>query len=769
MKQLIFILLLSFSGFAQLSGSYTVGQSGTYPDLDSAISDLNNQGISGSVEFVVENGTYTQLIINNFDPGVDSLMIRSASGIADSVIINRGWLTNSNRITLSHLTFQMPPVSNLVSVVKLTVCDDIHFNACKVIDTVTTNFNSNEGGIKIDHGFAQPFKFVYIDTCYIYTLDGSLGFTPGAESTIVEKGNTGRIYYNNDSIFGGWNLPNGGQRQIRNCYLMIDNGIDEAGTFIIDSCEVDIFPIMGNLQVSANSIKNSTFSGNTVVDMTTDNIINCVFNVEARSSYNLGTLIKDNRFYSDFRCSYGQGNKYENNDFYDFTIASFENAMAVNNRFYDTLDIGFGYFHLVHNSFGPSSLLIDVFSNGELRNNLINTYAVYQGDNSNKVFRHNNWIGTDIYTNYYAGFDDAPTRYDPQFTSATDLHINNPALFERAEFLTEPLTVEDMDDEARLQYRTPGADEVCLSLPLPDTVFVDCGTEYMLKSCQSLQDSNYIWKPGTAMIDSMAQYLLVAVDSTITVWLEDSLGNVIDQMVLTPAALPLSTVHNLYTYCGFTIPMGAYLPIAGEISWSPNTVSDTTSSEVTVYVDTSSVYVATIQLGQCGSFTDTFYINVNQSPQVAIYLDSIDCATGYFDPYINCYDSLLWDFGDGNISTVFNPVHTYAIEANYQVSLIVWNAGYVDSATVNIYFGCSGLSENERSLYKLYPNPTNELITVEASTSCIGESFIILNTLGEVVQSGIINDEQTDIPMLKQAPGNYLFISKGQRIQFIKN
>lgn len=51
------------------------------------------------------------------------------------------------------------------------------------------------------------------------------------------------------------------------------------------------------------------------------------------------------------------------------------------------------------------------------------------------------------------------------------------------------------------------------------------------------------------------------------------------------------------------------------------------------------------------------------------------------------YDSLVWDFGDGNTSTDENPVHTYANAGNYDVSLTVTTGtdNAVDIKTVTVY------------------------------------------------------------------------------------
>jgi len=65
-------------------------------------------------------------------------------------------------------------------------------------------------------------------------------------------------------------------------------------------------------------------------------------------------------------------------------------------------------------------------------------------------------------------------------------------------------------------------------------------------------------------------------------------------------------------------------------------------------------------------------------PPVAYYTvnDSNTCnATITFtDQSINGVNSWLWDFGDGNTSTLEDPVHTYASNGTYTVTLIVTNA-----------------------------------------------------------------------------------------------
>jgi len=59
-----------------------------------------------------------------------------------------------------------------------------------------------------------------------------------------------------------------------------------------------------------------------------------------------------------------------------------------------------------------------------------------------------------------------------------------------------------------------------------------------------------------------------------------------------------------------------------------------------------------------------------------------------YDPGANTIISWLWDFGDGNTSTLQNPTNTYASGSNYTVSLIVNNdVGGADTTTqiINVY------------------------------------------------------------------------------------
>jgi len=64
------------------------------------------------------------------------------------------------------------------------------------------------------------------------------------------------------------------------------------------------------------------------------------------------------------------------------------------------------------------------------------------------------------------------------------------------------------------------------------------------------------------------------------------------------------------------------------------------------------------------------------------------------------YESLMWDFGDGNQSTDINPTHTYSASGNYTVTLTAYNNDncFTDTASASIQVSIpTGLVEAPKS------------------------------------------------------------------------
>lgn len=90
---LLCLSVISINGaFAQLSGTYKIGgATPDYPDLVTAVNDLNTSGVTGPVIFDMRNGTYTgQVTIKNVAgaSNINTVTIQSETGNVNDVIVD---------------------------------------------------------------------------------------------------------------------------------------------------------------------------------------------------------------------------------------------------------------------------------------------------------------------------------------------------------------------------------------------------------------------------------------------------------------------------------------------------------------------------------------------------------------------------------------------------------------------------------------------------------------------------------------------------------
>lgn len=94
-----------------------------------------------------------------------------------------------------------------------------------------------------------------------------------------------------------------------------------------------------------------------------------------------------------------------------------------------------------------------------------------------------------------------------------------------------------------------------------------------------------------------------------------------------------------------------------------------------------------------------------------------------------------WEFGDGNTSTLRNPLHTYSDDGMYMVKLHVSNGSCpaeIDTQVINIDFSV-GLEDIEVASAKLYPNPATDQINIEfESLKSVIDQVNIYDKLGRI-------------------------------------
>jgi hypothetical protein len=155
-----FFLILVFAGNVrgQLSGDYDVGAGGAYTTLPAAISALNSNGVSGHVQFLLTDATYTltaALVINVTTSAPTSgatVTIKPASGISPTItgslssnfvvqIVGTNYVTidgsnsggSSRNLTISN-TSSSTPLVVLIASNNPTPITNVTLKNCKIIN-----------------------------------------------------------------------------------------------------------------------------------------------------------------------------------------------------------------------------------------------------------------------------------------------------------------------------------------------------------------------------------------------------------------------------------------------------------------------------------------------------------------------------------------------------------------------------------------------------------------------------------------------------------
>ncbi|WP_440950380.1 PKD domain-containing protein [Methanosphaerula subterraneus] len=173
-----------------------------------------------------------------------------------------------------------------------------------------------------------------------------------------------------------------------------------------------------------------------------------------------------------------------------------------------------------------------------------------------------------------------------------------------------------------------------------------------------------------------------------------------------PGGLQLSSILTILTdkaVAGFTAtPTSGYAPLAVQFNdtsagsptnWSWDFGDNTTSTEQNpahTYTATGLYSVNLTASSSAGSthILKTDYITVLDQPALPAANFTANVTTGIAPLTVQFTDTSLgenltawsWNFGDGNLSTEQNPVHTYALTGNYTVNLTVTNTSGSNSS-----------------------------------------------------------------------------------------
>ncbi len=224
----------------------------------------------------------------------------------------------------------------------------------------------------------------------------------------------------------------------------------------------------------------------------------------------------------------------------------------------------------------------------------------------------------------------------------------------------------------------------------------------------------------------------------------------------------------LFTYSGDPVVSFSDLSSNSPINWfwDFDDGSFSTEQNPTHSFAFNDVYTVCLTVNGAGG-EDTYCDNVEiESAQLAPVSDFYYNFEGgflvsFYDISGNVPTSWNWEFGDGSISLLQNPTHSYPAGGNYTVCLTTSNIAGDDLTCKTINLG-NAIEQNNLPVASIYPNPASEIITVVFNEPINDLNFEMSNTLGQKIDINQLhpvatqNTLQMDIHGLTS--GNY-FIS----------
>lgn len=197
--------------------------------------------------------------------------------------------------------------------------------------------------------------------------------------------------------------------------------------------------------------------------------------------------------------------------------------------------------------------------------------------------------------------------------------------------------------------------------------------------------------------------------------------NASDYIYVSLTSAPIVSLPFDVQYLCANKPVELSVSNSGNVMWQSDNGLNLSNQLVSV-TEPGKYWVTVNEFGCSGS--DTLLIlptsNTIQASFLASTIDTINKPIKFVNLTSPLPTYSFWEFGDGLTSTESNPIHTYVLPKNYNISLEVSNGFCKDRQTkeLNALFK---LSENlyqavdklEITRFNLYPNPTNNLVSIE--------------------------------------------------------
>jgi len=166
-------------------------------------------------------------------------------------------------------------------------------------------------------------------------------------------------------------------------------------------------------------------------------------------------------------------------------------------------------------------------------------------------------------------------------------------------------------------------------------------------------------------------------------------SNDTSHVVDTVFAAPITNAGNDFDFCfGNTDSIGVKAVTGNKYSWTSNPTGFTSQDAKTkINPLVTTTYILTVTNPQGCSSTDSVLVTVVPAPN-ALWTSVAKKLSVSFMPADTTLSKYYWEFGDGDTSTQVQPIHNYANDNTYSVSLTVTNKSgciskYIHSVTVS--------------------------------------------------------------------------------------
>lgn len=193
-------------------------------------------------------------------------------------------------------------------------------------------------------------------------------------------------------------------------------------------------------------------------------------------------------------------------------------------------------------------------------------------------------------------------------------------------------------------------------------------------------------------------------------------------------------------YTGFAVADTSGACVGDTISLMTTSPFDTYSwssgdSTQTIWVTGGGSYIVNVT-DACGAGVDTVDVQAFIIGANAAFTSSVNMMDATFTNNSTGSGTVTyaWNFGDGNTSTQMSPVHTYAANGTYTVTLTVSNECGTSTITDTVVINFVGIANPSNMDVKVFPNPAHDRVIIATDLGEIQDLRVsVVSMMGQVM------------------------------------